>query len=1043
MSLFARLFLIFSIVVTFFCHASQDPFDFEESENLAQNIPEKLDAEWKPPVFLEEKSKIGHIFREKIGHFANDTPENRRYILDAASNPANKAGVNKQGVEIYLKMMPDRLQAWACVRNGIIVNGGCNRYPQTWILDPELPMGGKTISIKYHLYQPDETEFKIRLQFNKLMEIYQSYHPKNPMKLKNVTIGFTKGVENQTGLILNMFDDFGSLYDKEHMFFMPMAEDSSLEEDEVLQMLSELATGIFFHEAVPFFSLHFNKDLIQYPIIHPAYQNTFVGRIIALLDYYMKGFINGVYFEEAFIQKWEAHPSMDETFLKSKCINLQEYCQKHLNTSYLTFEEIYEELKAELLTQPSDASMIDHELCTRSFRMIAKQESIKRAENLFLIDGTFDVFYSLDPIQAEALSSVQRQLEEKACEKMCMQIKTIMPRLPLFKKYFQALSLINFFTYYFKTLKEADKVPAFTSRVFDKKAPGCPSAFPPFPLDSSSSSRLEIAVLRLFDTLHKVDHQRVVDGIKKKPHSSKSNNEAIASLAQALYQFASSLLPPAILNRFDWNQDAADLFEVCQIVDEKFTETIDASLLVLGLKKAGEPISEKMVHLLISNIDGAIKKTYGLILEVKEKIQEHQKKNLPCHELMAELAELSKMNDEFIDDKQMWQLWSKGSLIPSLGKAVMMFDPVNNQVMIYPERFKGVPHIAGGCGIHLADKHAEHSPFGQVLLEHYESSLSTLPLENLLRVRTGQGPGALFKIALQNFSITNEEERMVSLGYYSIPYSQNRLNNANVQAFHAISTQDENLFKTAAAEIWDWDFKDPLGVSLLHYAARETNPFFLTYILDRQAALNQQVDFEITDPQGYTALHEAARHGNLSCLEKLFRKAPHLLDSLSKDGETPLYVAAQNHQLSCVRFLLQVKANPDLKTKMGMNVLLSSVYLGLEEVALELLNQSAVDLEQSLEDGATAFHLAVEAEMEKVVDRLCTLGCNARRARVDGYTPLHLAAEQGWIAGIHLILKKCPYIDLNAKSTSGKTARQIAQEHQHVEIIHLLQKHLQ
>ena len=45
--------------------------------------------------------------------------------------------------------------------------------------------------------------------------------------------------------------------------------------------------------ALPFFSLHFNPEGMQYPIVHPIYQNTLVGMIILELDLFMKNFLHG------------------------------------------------------------------------------------------------------------------------------------------------------------------------------------------------------------------------------------------------------------------------------------------------------------------------------------------------------------------------------------------------------------------------------------------------------------------------------------------------------------------------------------------------------------------------------------------------------------------------------------------------------------------------------------------------------------------------------------------------------------------------------
>jgi ankyrin repeat protein len=68
---------------------------------------------------------------------------------------------------------------------------------------------------------------------------------------------------------------------------------------ELRQIVFELTRGIYLHDAVPFFSLHFNERGQQYPVVHPIYRNTYVGKIILELDYFMKSFLHGGQFTDA------------------------------------------------------------------------------------------------------------------------------------------------------------------------------------------------------------------------------------------------------------------------------------------------------------------------------------------------------------------------------------------------------------------------------------------------------------------------------------------------------------------------------------------------------------------------------------------------------------------------------------------------------------------------------------------------------------------------------------------------------------------------
>ncbi|MFS8564298.1 MAG: hypothetical protein LVR00_08360 [Rhabdochlamydiaceae bacterium] len=87
---------------------------------------------YQQPSITDKADELGHIFRKSRGHFAQDTPENRTYILAAVSDPENKVTTTPHGIEVYLKIMEDGAQAWAYVVKGVVKNGGCNVFAQRW-----------------------------------------------------------------------------------------------------------------------------------------------------------------------------------------------------------------------------------------------------------------------------------------------------------------------------------------------------------------------------------------------------------------------------------------------------------------------------------------------------------------------------------------------------------------------------------------------------------------------------------------------------------------------------------------------------------------------------------------------------------------------------------------------------------------------------------------------------------------------------------------------------------------------------------------------
>ncbi len=992
---FKKQLIICSILVASFIYSSS-----EQGNSPTSN--KKAETELHP-CFVEDDSNLGHIFRDMKGHFTKDTAENRKFILEAASDPASRVGINKYGehtIEVFLKMMPNGLQAWAYVEKGVITNGGFNRFPMKWVQAGET--GGKLVSIKYGPLSPNMSEFKTRLQFNRLVGVYNSYHPLTPITDRNVTKGTTQGVEHQTGLILNLFDAEPQV--NEHYFFLPTPDELLLKEEEIQQLLAELATGIFFYDAVPFFSLHFTRDQVQYPIIHPAYQNTLVGYFISMLDYHMKGFMNGLYFDEAFIKEWEKNPLLEKSFLVSRAVNLQEYCQKTLGSSYSTLPQLRKQCEREF------KASLKMDYPATSFRLIANQEEIKRSGNLFIVGGAFDIYFALDSIEEQIMDDGQLTIETNACERMCVQARDLMPRLPMFKKHFQALSLINFFTYYFNTLKAHNKVPVLTPLSFSKNPQGCPSIFPPFPIDNSE--KLETKILSLLDSMSDEEYKAVLWYLR----TGQFEDEAIRAFSKELYQFAASELPEghSFLRSFDWNKASLNLLKLCKNIDNALIKKMSATLTALDLKSSNGLLTKELAGRLIAKIDSSIEAAKKDIVSLENKMAMQDK---PSLELLTKLANLKKTVASLVKDRQMWSLWSQGSLVPALDGFVVSLTTFPHGAKVYQELYKGVPQIAGGWGISLVNKEAHLDPEAAQLWEKYNVKLAKMPHGKGLLTYSSwwntAASGMLFKIPIEDLPTSTEDDKQISLAYYHPLPTHPILNNAQLEIFEALAMEDEARFKTLAKNITGWNFQDRLGVSVLHYAASKKNPSFLKMLLMEGA------NVEETGPLGYSSLHYAARYGSVPCLQMLIEKAFTLINSPSQNAETPLYVAAQSGQLSCVQLLLKNGADPNLKTTMHMTPLMCAAYQGLEEVALELVQAPNIDLETTMPDGSTVLHLAVESQMEKVVGRLCEHGANASRARMDGYTPVDMAAVQGWNAGVRTILTKCPYVELNTKLLSA------------------------
>ncbi len=451
--------------------------------------------DWVQPQFSEDRSTLGHIFRRETGHFLHDTPQNRAYILEAVSHPSNYGGKKRWGTELYFRIMPDGTQVWAEVKDGRIENGGINWIPQKWVEDISKRAGGELHTIQRLEYKPSTKGFTESLQTNKLTRTYNAVHRANPVEehpSESVHLKDIGGVGNKSGLITDLFRELKGA-EGEHFFITP-SKGLCLAPLEIQTILRELAEGIFVHDAIPWFSLHYNHNLQLYPVIHPVYQNTVIGHVVSMLDYYMKGFAYGRCYPMDFVREWNDHPVMDAHRLKKESFDFQAYCERHLGERSFTFDEAVEQITKEEPLSSEDEKLVLLDGFQVEYRIVAKQNAINKSGPLLSIGGDFDVLYSIigDP-SSKAQKALYIRLE-KACRMMCKQIKEKLPLIPMLSQELDALKLINFFVYYFNTLKEAGKVPVFDRGFSSTDLRCCPSLFPPL-----NTNRVHEVVLNLVD----------------------------------------------------------------------------------------------------------------------------------------------------------------------------------------------------------------------------------------------------------------------------------------------------------------------------------------------------------------------------------------------------------------------------------------------------------------------------------------------------------------------------------------------------------------
>ncbi|VHN99541.1 ankyrin repeat domain-containing protein [Candidatus Rhabdochlamydia sp. T3358] len=968
-----------------FPHLKAAGDDQKIAQVAAKSLNPQPPASWVPPTTFDENPvRLSHMFRRKKegGHFTEDTPKNRAYIRAAVSDPSNRESINNFGVELYSKIMPDGYRAWAQVRNGLIINGGRDKPWRKWV-DNNKKAGGQVESRNFRTY--DKFTFQERVQADRLTEVYNKSVIKNPWKPHSVELRFPArdvgGVRHQTGIILDLLKELEEGVYDEYMFFLPATEgENLLSQEDVLQIAQEIARGVYIHDTIPFFSLNMNTDYQLYPIIHPEYQNTYVGYVIAMLDYHLKGFWSGQLFQEEFVQNWYNDPKTGERFLRAHSFPIQ--------SKFASFDDILRNLAKEEGISVEQLASMSRFPVNISCRIIGKQKEINKAENLFVIDSDVDLIHTLEGTPDGEEEEAYFNLLDKACGILCREIKEVGFTLPEVKKWLEAAKMMNFFSSYYRTLQEGDKVPRFKENTILGKEKVCPPIFSPIPY--ARGPFVEFNAAGILKSLY-IEERNILMKLFQTEREDASQKE------QAKAIFVHLLKDSSVKERSDGqlSQEELEQFATTMLTSLKesyfsIEKRVEKTFVNLKIKK--HPYQKLSKSNLLVRIDLAKDSVANSILESMEK----QKRSPYSDHLILLQAEQKRV--QALEEKQKvlkkLSLWVQDPLNTLVSAEKWFFDLEHNRLDIREKKPNGeFANVFGGYEPRLEDTESKQSPLAAQILKTHAKKLSSLESEEFLVLK--EESGRLFKLPIEDsFPVSS----------HGIPYNtmmlmspvKNSSDETFLSVIQAIEESNEEVFREIEKEIIDWNRLSAFGKSAIHYAATADSSFFLKALIDKK------VDLLIKDSQGWTALHYAAAVGNLMNLELLLNAEKSLLNIPALNGETPLYLAVQKNWIPCVKMLLEVGADLSIKPMHGWNVLMSAIHNGHEEMALLLVKTGKVDLEASWRGGKVALHFAIEMEMEKLLEELLNRGADRNRT-YNGQSPVSLASAQNWQRGIDLL----------------------------------------
>ncbi|MBS0655481.1 MAG: hypothetical protein JSR46_06885, partial [Verrucomicrobia bacterium] len=439
---------------------------------------------------------------------------------------------------------------------------------------------------------PATKQFDEMLGKTGLEKSYRATHPNRPAPSNGAQSGEIGGVGGRVGVIEGLFDTPQALFERAHSFFIPAPASGELAftDQELYQILHELAIGIYVHDALPFYSLHFNSDAHLYSVIHHAYEKTLVGQVFSMLDYDMKGYLNGGVFKEAYLKMWEELSGKIEAKTSdADFLNFHTYAKEHLSgddQAYCSVQTLLradskeapdlpggpERLKKDVLQlladtfspDPHDKPIFrDYTKFTNSFRIIAKQKKIEKADDLFVLTPDFDVEYTImpDPDYKAALEAYHKQYGKypqsyevlvKVYDTMKARIHDHMVKMPFCSKYFSMLGVINFFSYYFTTLKKHLKVPLLPNVALSPAK--APVLFPSLPILDERSVLLKFSQYKIANKIF-TDSKPLVLRHLRQPEDQGTIAELETVIVAAIQQEISSHASSVELRQFNTDKD--------------------------------------------------------------------------------------------------------------------------------------------------------------------------------------------------------------------------------------------------------------------------------------------------------------------------------------------------------------------------------------------------------------------------------------------------------------------------------------------------------
>ncbi|KAK5871361.1 hypothetical protein PBY51_004246 [Eleginops maclovinus] len=155
-----------------------------------------------------------------------------------------------------------------------------------------------------------------------------------------------------------------------------------------------------------------------------------------------------------------------------------------------------------------------------------------------------------------------------------------------------------------------------------------------------------------------------------------------------------------------------------------------------------------------------------------------------------------------------------------------------------------------------------------------------------------------------------------------------------------------------------------------------------------------------------TALHYAVAGKNKEAVQLLLQRRVKM-DAKDKYGVAPIHLAAWFGSLEILKLLVQAGAEQKVENKEGLNIMHCAAINNHTEILEYIINDLQMkELDKEDQSGHRAFALAAEHGCAEMLEKLMVpYDMGTMKPNKRGDTPLHLAARNGHLAAVQLLLQ--------------------------------------